>query len=180
MGYGLTRVRWAFGLKAENCVLEGRQERKVGQEGALRPTRPLGSVDRSSAWYDPHYRRVGLLRNAFAANWPNSAAVDEGASPASAAQIGQQTSGLCDAVRLRPLLHRSGLHGLVPKQLCFQFFFAQAFRQRPTDPGCHRPFQILVDSCPAPFRNCVRSGAAPTPTRNSTAGLPSFSAWTFS
>src|ERR1019366_8175754 len=34
--------------------------------------------------------------------------------------------------------------------------------------------------CPAPFRNCVRSGAAPTPTRNSTAGLPSFSAWTFS
>src|ERR1035437_6957647 len=87
-----------FGLKAENCVLEGRQERKVGQEGALRPTRPLGSVDRSSAWYDPHYRRAGLLRNAFAANWPNSAAVDEGASPASAAQIGQQTSGLCDAV----------------------------------------------------------------------------------
>jgi hypothetical protein len=69
---------------------------------------------------------------------------------------------------------------LVPKQLCFQFFFAQAFRQRPTDPGCHRPFQILVDPCPAPFRNCVRSGAAPTPTRNSTAGLPSFSAWTFS
>jgi hypothetical protein len=48
-------------------------------------------------------------------------------------------------IRLRPLLHRSGLHGLVPKQLSFQFFFAQAFRQRPTDPGCHRPFQILVN-----------------------------------
>ena len=48
-------------------------------------------------------------------------------------------------IRLRPLLHCSGLYGLVPKQLCFQFFFAPAFRQRPTDSGCHRPFQILVD-----------------------------------
>jgi hypothetical protein len=48
-------------------------------------------------------------------------------------------------IRLRPLLHRSGLHGLVPKQLGFQFFFAQAFRQRPTDPGCYCTFQILVD-----------------------------------
>jgi len=48
-------------------------------------------------------------------------------------------------IRLRPLPHRSGLHGLVSKQLGFQFFFAQASRQRPTDPGCHRPFQILVN-----------------------------------
>jgi hypothetical protein len=34
---------------------------------------------------------------------------------------------------------------LIPKQLGFQFFFAQAFRQWPTDPSRRRPFQILVD-----------------------------------
>jgi hypothetical protein len=39
-------------------------------------------------------------------------------------------------IRLRPLPDRSGLHGLVSKQLAFQFFLAQALRQRPTDPGC--------------------------------------------
>src|SRR5664280_1807029 len=48
-------------------------------------------------------------------------------------------------IRLGPLSHRSGLHGLVAKQPGFQFLFAQALRQRPTDPGCYRPFQILVD-----------------------------------
>ena len=48
-------------------------------------------------------------------------------------------------VRLRPLPHRSGPDGLVPKQLGFQFLFAQAFGQRPTDPGRRRPFQIVVD-----------------------------------
>ena len=31
------------------------------------------------------------------------------------------------------------------KQLGFQFLFPQAFRQRPTDPGCRRSFQILVN-----------------------------------
>jgi len=40
-------------------------------------------------------------------------------------------------IRLGPLSHRSGLHGLVAKQPGFQFFLAQALRQRPTDPGCH-------------------------------------------
>ena len=47
--------------------------------------------------------------------------------------------------RLRPLPLRSGLDGLVPKQLGFQFLFAQALGQRPTDPGRSRPLQILVD-----------------------------------
>ncbi len=48
-------------------------------------------------------------------------------------------------VWLRILSHRAGLHGLVSKQLGFQFFFAQPFRQRPTDHGCHHPFRILVN-----------------------------------
>jgi hypothetical protein len=47
-------------------------------------------------------------------------------------------------VWLRSQSLRSGRHGLVSKQLGFQFLFAQALRQRPTDAGCHRPFQILV------------------------------------
>jgi DNA invertase Pin-like site-specific DNA recombinase len=48
-------------------------------------------------------------------------------------------------VRLRTLPRSSGLDGLVPEQLGFQFLFAQALRQRPTDPGRSRPFQIVVN-----------------------------------
>jgi hypothetical protein len=48
-------------------------------------------------------------------------------------------------VRLRPLPHPSGLDGLGPKQLGFQFLIAQAFRHGPADPGRLRPFQILVN-----------------------------------
>jgi hypothetical protein len=48
----------------------------------------------------------------------------------------------------------------------------------PDEFAVHDDWQAALD--PAPFRNCVRSGAAPTPTQTSTAGLPSFSAWTFS
>jgi hypothetical protein len=48
-------------------------------------------------------------------------------------------------VRLRPLLYRFRPNRLVPKKLGFQFLFAQAFGQRPTDPRRRRPFQILVD-----------------------------------
>jgi hypothetical protein len=42
-------------------------------------------------------------------------------------------------VRLPPLQHCSVLDGLAPKQLGFQFLFAQALGQRPTDPGRSRP-----------------------------------------
>ena len=48
-------------------------------------------------------------------------------------------------VRLWPLLHHFAGTDWIPKQLGFQFFFAQAFRQWPTDPSRRRPFQILVD-----------------------------------
>jgi hypothetical protein len=46
-------------------------------------------------------------------------------------------------IRLWPLSHRPARAG--SKQFGFQFFFVQAFRRRPTDPGCNYPFQILVD-----------------------------------
>jgi hypothetical protein len=58
-------------------------------------------------------------------------------------------------IRLRPLLHRFRPNRLVPKQLSFQFLFAEAFGQRPTDPSRRRPFQILVDRAqPHPTTAC--------------------------
>src|SRR6266851_8120429 len=48
-------------------------------------------------------------------------------------------------VRLRTLLRRLDRNRLVPKQLGFQFLFAPAFGQRPTDASCSCPLQIVVD-----------------------------------
>jgi hypothetical protein len=41
-------------------------------------------------------------------------------------------------IGLRSRSHRSRRHGLVSKQLGFQFLFAQTLGQRPTDPRCRR------------------------------------------
>ncbi len=49
------------------------------------------------------------------------------------------------SVRLWPLPHRPDRHGMVPKQLGFQFFFAPAFGPWPDDSSRHRPLQILMD-----------------------------------
>src|SRR5882724_6738134 len=48
-------------------------------------------------------------------------------------------------VRLRTLPRRLDRNRLVPKQLGFQFLFAPAFGQRPTDASRSRPLQIVVD-----------------------------------
>src|ERR1700721_4444183 len=48
-------------------------------------------------------------------------------------------------VRLWTLPRRWDRNRLVSKQLGFQFLFAPAFGQRPTDAGRCRPFQIVVD-----------------------------------
>src|SRR5882724_1916051 len=48
-------------------------------------------------------------------------------------------------VRLRTLPRRLDRNRLVPKQLGFQFLFAPAFGQRPTDASRSRPPQIVVD-----------------------------------
>src|SRR5580658_5392771 len=48
-------------------------------------------------------------------------------------------------VRLGTLPRRLRRNRLAPKQLGFQFLFAPAFGQRPTDAGRSRPFQIVVD-----------------------------------
>src|ERR1019366_10656122 len=50
---------------------------------------------------------------------------------------------------------------------------ANRSRPQPPAPNSHGPY-------PAPFRNYARSAAARVPTQTVTAGLPSFSAWTFS
>jgi hypothetical protein len=68
-------------------------------------------------------------------------------------------------VRLWPLPDRSALDGLVSKQLGFQFLFAPAFRQRPTDPGRHRPFQIL-GTVPSPIPQLRAIWRCPNPNSN--------------
>jgi hypothetical protein len=70
-------------------------------------------------------------------------------------------------VRLRTLPRRLDRNRLVPKQLGFQFLFAPAFGQRPTDASRSRPLQIVVDraqrsatardlSLPQPNSNLIR------------------------
>src|SRR5882724_10537310 len=83
-------------------------------------------------------------------------------------------------VRLRTLPRRLDRNRLVPKQLGFQFLFAPAFGQRPTDASRSRPLQIVVDRAQPHPATALDLSLPPAPTPTSTAGLPSFSAWTFS
>lgn len=62
------------------------------------PTRPPRSADRSNAWIDRRYRRADPLRNAFVANWPNSAVGGEGSSFARAVETGQPMSVVASGV----------------------------------------------------------------------------------